>query len=64
MGHTKGRTLMGGGRVSEENKEGEYGWCTFYTSMNMGHSKHHKKRTKVGRRIMEGKTNSGYNMYT
>jgi hypothetical protein len=25
MGHTKGRTLMGGGRVSEENKEGEYG---------------------------------------
>jgi hypothetical protein len=30
-GHTKGR-------ANEESQEGEYGWCTFYTGMDMEYS--------------------------
>jgi hypothetical protein len=32
-----GKGSSGKGRVTEENKEGEYGRCTFYASMNMEH---------------------------
>jgi hypothetical protein len=37
-------------------KEGEYGWGTFYTSMNMEHWiwSHLKKGNGVGGRLIEG----------
>jgi hypothetical protein len=36
-GHTKGRVLVRRGGQMKAVKEGEYDWCTFYTSMNMEH---------------------------
>jgi hypothetical protein len=29
------RSLIRRGRVKEGGQEGEYGWCTFYTGMNI-----------------------------
>jgi hypothetical protein len=34
--HGKGRALVRE-RINEESKEGENGWCSFYTSVSMEH---------------------------
>jgi hypothetical protein len=34
-GHVKGRALVGRRRERKRGKEGDYGWCIFYTCVNM-----------------------------
>jgi hypothetical protein len=41
---------MGKGRVKEGSKQGEYGWCTFYTRVNI----EFLKETKVEGRKIDG----------
>jgi hypothetical protein len=48
-------------KVKESSKEGEYGWCIFYTRINIEYLNcwnHHKKGTK-GERKNEGMNQFG-----